>query len=62
MEMILTGNMMNAQDAQLSGLTAKTYPVDQLVDEAIKLGQQISELSQPIKTKLIIKNKNERRK
>uniref|UniRef100_A0A3B4WK68 Enoyl-CoA hydratase, mitochondrial n=1 Tax=Seriola lalandi dorsalis TaxID=1841481 RepID=A0A3B4WK68_SERLL len=42
MEMVLTGDKINAQEAKQSGLVSKIYPVDQLVPEAVKCGEKIA--------------------
>lgn len=42
MEMCLTGNMMGAEEAERSGLVSKVFPSEQLVNEAVKLGEKIS--------------------
>jgi len=45
MELILTGDKMSAQDAEKAGLVAKVFPVDTLVDEAIKTAEKIASYS-----------------
>ncbi|MFO1037427.1 MAG: enoyl-CoA hydratase [Geminicoccaceae bacterium] len=48
MEMILTGRMMDAKEAESSGLVTRVVPVADLVAEAIKIGDAIGAKSQPI--------------
>ena len=48
MEMALTGRMMDAEEAERSGLVSRIVPVDELVDEAIATATKIANLSQPI--------------
>lgn len=42
MEICLTGNMINAQEAEKMGLVSKVFPADQLVAETVKLAEKIS--------------------
>jgi enoyl-CoA hydratase len=42
MEMCLTGRMMDAAEAERSGLVARVVPADQLLDEALKTAAQIA--------------------
>jgi len=42
MEMCLTGRMMDAAEAESSGLVAKVVPASQLVDEALKTAEAIA--------------------
>jgi enoyl-CoA hydratase len=42
MEMCLTGRMMDAAEAERSGLVAKVVPADRLLDEALKTGEAIA--------------------
>jgi enoyl-CoA hydratase/carnithine racemase len=48
MEMVLTGDPINAQDAEKSGLVARVYPVDKLVEESIKKAERICQHSKII--------------
>ena len=45
MEMILTGRMMDAQEAERSGLVSRVVPAAELVEEALKAARKISQLS-----------------
>lgn len=45
MEMILTGRMMDAAEAERSGLVSRVVPVDQLLEEAMKAAKKIAGLS-----------------
>ena len=46
MDMCLTGRMMDAEEAERSGLVSRIYPVAELVDRAIEIAQEIAEKSQ----------------
>ncbi len=48
MEMCLTGRMMDAQEAERSGLVSRVVPAAELVDEAVKVGERIASMSRPI--------------
>jgi len=48
MEMCLTGRMMDAEEAERSGLVARVIPAADLVDEAIKTAETIASMSLPI--------------
>ena len=47
MDMILTGRMMDAAEAERSGLVTRVVPVEGLVDEAVGMGEAIAAFSQP---------------
>jgi enoyl-CoA hydratase len=48
MEMVLTGRMMDAEEAERANLVARVVPVADLLDEALKLAATIAEKSQPV--------------
>ena len=48
MEMCLTGRMMDAAEAERSGLVSRVVPVADLLAEAMKVAEAISEMSLPI--------------
>jgi enoyl-CoA hydratase len=48
MEMVLTGRMMGAEEAERAGLVSRVVPVEELVDEAVKVADTICDLSRPI--------------
>ena len=47
MDLILTGRMMDAAEAERSGLVARVVPAASLMQEAIKVAETIAALSQP---------------
>lgn len=47
MELCLTGDFMNAEEAAMRGLVSRVVPSDQLVDEAIAIGVKIASKSAP---------------
>jgi enoyl-CoA hydratase len=48
MEMCLTGRMMDAAEAERSGLVSRVVPAADLLPEALKTAAAIAEMSQPI--------------
>ncbi|MGJ3262112.1 MAG: enoyl-CoA hydratase [Salinarimonas sp.] len=48
MEMCLTGRMMDAAEAERAGLVSRVLPVEQLLDEALKVAAAIADMSLPI--------------
>jgi enoyl-CoA hydratase len=47
MEMCLTGRLMDAEEAERSGLVSRIVPLDDLRNEAIKTATKIAEMSRP---------------
>jgi enoyl-CoA hydratase len=45
MDMILTARMMDAAEAERANLVSRVFPADQLVAEALKIGERIAALS-----------------
>jgi enoyl-CoA hydratase len=48
MEMILTGRMMDAAEAERSGLVSRVVPAAELLDEALRTAEKIAGFSRPI--------------
>jgi len=48
MDMCLTGRMMDAAEAERSGLASRVVAPENLLDEAIKTAQRIAKLSRPV--------------
>ena len=48
MEMVLTGLMMDASEAERSGLVSRVVPLVELMPEALKAANKMAELSLPI--------------
>jgi enoyl-CoA hydratase len=48
MEMCLTGRMMDAAEAERSGLVSRVVPAAELLDEALKTAETIASMSLPI--------------
>jgi enoyl-CoA hydratase len=46
--MCLTGRMMDAAEAERSGLVTRVVPADQLIDEALKMANMIASMSRPV--------------
>ena len=47
MEMILSGRMMDAGEAERGGLVSRVVPPERLIEEALALGEKIASLSRP---------------
>jgi len=47
MDMILTGRMIDAEEAERMGLVARVIPAEKLIDEAVATAQHIASLSRP---------------
>ncbi len=47
MDLILTGRMMDAQEAERSGLVARIVPLASLLEEALKVAETIASMSLP---------------
>ena len=48
MEMVLTGRMMTAEEAERAGLASRVVPLVELLDEAVAVAEKICKLSQPV--------------
>jgi len=48
MEMILTGRMIDASEAERAGLVSRVVPLPELVEEAVKVADKIAGLSRPV--------------
>ncbi len=46
MDLVLTGRMMDAKEAESAGLVARVLPVDNFLDEVIKIAQGMAGMSQ----------------
>mmetsp|Transcript_7850 Transcript_7850/g.13004 ORF Transcript_7850/g.13004 Transcript_7850/m.13004 type:complete len:286 (-) Transcript_7850:232-1089(-) len=47
MEMVLTGKMIDAHQAERDGLVSRVVPNEDLLEEALKLGEKIASMSAP---------------
>ncbi|XP_059059141.1 probable enoyl-CoA hydratase, mitochondrial [Achroia grisella] len=58
MEIVLTGNFIDAQEAEKMGLVSRVFPVDKLLEESIKLAERIGTHS-PLIVKLAKQSVNQ---
>jgi enoyl-CoA hydratase len=47
MDLCLTGRMMDAAEAERSGLVSRVVPSDKLMDEALAMAEKIASMSRP---------------
>ncbi len=48
MEMVLTGRMMDAEEAERAGLVSRVVALDDMMDDAVATAAKIAKLSQPV--------------
>ncbi len=48
MDMILTGRMMDAEEAERCGLVSRVVPADELLEAALAVADKIAEMSAPV--------------
>jgi enoyl-CoA hydratase len=48
MDMILTGRLMEAAEAESSGLVSRIVPAEKLLEEAVTVAAKIASFSQPV--------------
>jgi enoyl-CoA hydratase len=48
MDLCLTGRMMDAAEAERSGLVSRIVPADRLMDEVLAMAEKIAAMSQPV--------------
>lgn len=48
MDMVLTGVMIDAEEAKSSGLVSRIFPANELVEGALKMADEISSFSKPV--------------
>lgn len=48
MDMVLTGRTMDAEEAERAGLVSRIVPADALLDEAVRIGEEIAAKSRPV--------------